>query len=143
MHVWVRDEHVLISRTILMLVIRHMLAGLSRFSKRCANSLCSKHHVPTSSKYRSIAATATFFCTAVAATKLHHSPTLIPANPPDYNMNTTDKTLLIAQTVPLIASVLLYAYVRLRLHAADLYAHICTGVNVITQPRHVFKFGTA
>ncbi|KAJ3922366.1 hypothetical protein F5877DRAFT_34064 [Lentinula edodes] len=87
----------------------HMLAGLSRLSKR------------------SIAATATFFCTAVAATKLHHSPTLIPANPPDYNMNTADKTLLIAQTVPLIASVLLYAYVRLRLHAADLYTSSNSG----------------
>ncbi|KAJ4497977.1 hypothetical protein C8R41DRAFT_820422 [Lentinula lateritia] len=79
----------------------HMLAGLSRFSKR------------------SIAATATFFCTAVAATKLHHSPTFIPANPPDYNMNTTDKTLLIAQTVPLIASVLLYAYASMSSHNPD------------------------
>ncbi|KAJ3814956.1 hypothetical protein EV368DRAFT_78103 [Lentinula lateritia] len=79
----------------------HMLAGLSRFSKR------------------SIAATATFFCTAVATTKLYHSPTLIPANPPDYNMNTADKTLLIAQTVPLIAFVLLYAYASMSSHDPD------------------------
>ncbi|KAJ3895673.1 hypothetical protein GG344DRAFT_85733 [Lentinula edodes] len=118
----------------------HMLAGLSRFSKR------------------SIAATATFFCTAVATTKLQHSPTIIPANPPDYNMNTADKTLLIAQIVPLIASVLLYAYVRLHtssnsgqhesLSVARLVALLSTAVDFalalrlsnLTDPKKVTAF---
>ncbi|KAJ3787432.1 hypothetical protein GGU11DRAFT_103634 [Lentinula aff. detonsa] len=70
----------------------HMLAGLSRFSKR------------------SITATAIFFCTAVATTKLLHPPRISPTNPPDYSLNTMDKTLLIAQTIPLLASVLLYTH---------------------------------
>ncbi|KAJ3775428.1 hypothetical protein FB446DRAFT_763412 [Lentinula raphanica] len=70
----------------------HMLAGLSRFSKR------------------SIAATAIFFCTAVATTKLLHPRTYLPTNLPDYSLNTTDKTLLMTQTIPLLISVLLYSY---------------------------------
>ncbi|KAJ4487837.1 hypothetical protein J3R30DRAFT_3400499 [Lentinula aciculospora] len=70
----------------------HMLAGLSRFSKR------------------SIVATAIFFTTAIAVTKLLYPPTFKPNNTPDYSMNSTDKTLLIAQIVPLLISVLLYTY---------------------------------
>ncbi|KAJ3993923.1 hypothetical protein F5050DRAFT_1576668 [Lentinula boryana] len=79
----------------------HMLAGLSRFSKR------------------SITATAIFFCTAVATTKLLHPPRFLPTNPPDYSLNTMDKTLLVAQTIPLLASVLLYTYVRLHFQMAN------------------------
>ncbi|KAJ3732282.1 hypothetical protein DFJ43DRAFT_997302 [Lentinula guzmanii] len=78
----------------------HMLAGLSRSSKR------------------SITATAIFFCTAVATTRLLHPPRFLPTNPPDYSLNTMDKTLLIAQTIPLLASVLLYTHVRLHFQTA-------------------------
>jgi len=70
----------------------HMLAGLSRFSKR------------------SIAATVTFFGAAVVTTRLLYSQqqTFAPVTSPEWNINSTDKTLLVAQAAPLIVSLLLY-----------------------------------
>ncbi|KIK57695.1 hypothetical protein GYMLUDRAFT_172392 [Collybiopsis luxurians FD-317 M1] len=60
----------------------HMLAGLSRFSKR------------------SIAATATFFGTAVLTTRMLYPRTFSSVNKPNWNVNSTDTALLVAQIFP-------------------------------------------
>jgi len=70
----------------------HMLSGLSRLSQR------------------SIAATATFFSTAVVMTRLLPHLTITPVYAPDWNISSTDRTLLVAQAVPIAASIILYTH---------------------------------
>lgn len=116
---------------------RHMLSGLSRLSQRCSSSTTNLLTMLRLDKRRSIAATATFFSTAVVTTRLLPHLTITPVYAPDWNISSTDRTLLVAQAVPIAASVILYAHVRPIFLSLIIYSYhlslSLTGVHNICQ----------
>lgn len=73
---------------------------------------CKLTHMLRFDKRRSIAATAIFFSTAVVMTRALPHLTITPVYAPDWNISSTDRTLLVAQAVPIAASIILYTHVR-------------------------------